>query len=88
MFEVFLTSRAERDLKVFPQNLRPKFYALLESLEFNYFPDYQDVKKLKGAENSYRVRFGDWRVVYTVDFEKKRIFVGHILPRKIVYRKQ
>ena len=39
-----------------------------------------DVQKLRGYENVYRIRVGDTRVVYEVDWDEKLIniqFVGH-----------
>ena len=40
-----------------------------------------DVAKLEGYENTYRVRVGDLRIVYKVDWDGKRILIHYIGPR-------
>jgi mRNA interferase RelE/StbE len=44
----------------------------LFSLQRNSFP--QDSKKLKGFDNSYRVDQGEYRILYTVEDDKIRVF--------------
>ena len=44
-----------------------------------------DVKKLKGYENIFRVRIGDLRVIYYVDFQNKKVVVLDINWRERVY---
>lgn len=44
----------------------------LFSLQRNPFP--QDSKKLKGFEDSYRVDQGEYRILYTVEDDKIRVF--------------
>jgi mRNA interferase RelE/StbE len=44
----------------------------LFSLQRNPFP--QDYKKLKGFDESYRVDQGEYRILYTVDDDKIRVF--------------
>jgi mRNA interferase RelE/StbE len=46
-----------------------------------------NIKRLKGEFNSiYRYRIGDYRLFYTIDFEKKLIFILDIIHRKDAYR--
>jgi mRNA interferase RelE/StbE len=42
--------------------------------------------KLAGRSD-YRVRVGDWRVVYEVDDERRRVVVIRIAHRSDVYRR-
>jgi mRNA interferase RelE/StbE len=44
-----------------------------------------NVKKLKGSDG-YRIRIGDYRVLYTIDTEKREVSVFAIGHRKDVYR--
>jgi mRNA interferase RelE/StbE len=46
---------------------------MIESLAENPFPAQSG--KMKGAESSYRLRVGDYRVIYQVDTEKNIITV-------------
>jgi mRNA interferase RelE/StbE len=45
------------------------------------------VKKLKGEANVYRVRFGDYRIVYEVDDVAQTVTVTAIGDRKEIYRR-
>lgn len=42
-------------------------------------------KKLRGYKDHWRVRVGDWRVVYIIDDAVKRIGVTRIAHRREVY---
>ena len=42
-------------------------------------------KKLKGYEDQWRVRVGDWRVLYIVDDAAKLVGVTRIAHRREVY---
>ncbi|MDE7267947.1 MAG: type II toxin-antitoxin system RelE/ParE family toxin [Lachnospiraceae bacterium] len=46
---------------------------------------FGDVKKLQGAENGYRLRVGDLRVLFTL--ENDIIFIDNIIPRGQAYKK-
>ncbi|MEW6237196.1 MAG: type II toxin-antitoxin system RelE/ParE family toxin [Candidatus Omnitrophota bacterium] len=43
-------------------------------------------QKLHGRENQYRIRIGDYQVIYVIDDEESFIRVAHIKNRKDVYR--
>jgi len=40
-----------------------------------------------GVESSYRIRVGDYRVIYQVEMENKRIVIYHVRHRKEAYQK-
>ncbi len=42
-------------------------------------------KKLRGYKDQWRIRAGDWRVVYVIDDAAKRISVRRIAHRREVY---
>lgn len=42
-------------------------------------------KKLKGYKDQWRVRVGDWRVLYIIDDATKRVSVTRIAHRREVY---
>lgn len=44
-----------------------------------------DIKKLQGVEDSYRLRVGDLRVLFSME-DNKDIF-GYIIPRDQAYKK-
>ena len=86
MFEVFLTNRAEKALKSLgDRGLRRRIEEMIDTLSHTYFPKGYDIKKLKGVKNTYRLRIGDYRIIYTVNFNNSQIFVTSITPRKKAY---
>jgi mRNA interferase RelE/StbE len=52
-------------------------------LAFNPFP--QNVKKLKGFTNLYRIRIGNYRAVYSIEYQDKIIEILKIGDRKNIY---
>ena len=45
-----------------------------------------DVIKLKGYENTYRIRIGGLRIVYEVNWDQKKIIINFIGPREKAYK--
>lgn len=44
-----------------------------------------DVVKLKGVKDSFRIRIGDIRIVYTIEWSSKTITIQYIGPRGDAY---
>jgi mRNA interferase RelE/StbE len=42
-------------------------------------------KRLKGFKDQWRIRVGDWRVLYIIDAETKTVTVMHVAHRREVY---
>ena len=71
-----------KDLGSLPKDVRGR--AALSILELATSPSPQGVEKLKGYERLYRIRVGDYRIVYEIAGEDVTIVaVSH---RKDVYR--
>ncbi|MEM2940025.1 MAG: type II toxin-antitoxin system RelE/ParE family toxin [Thermoproteota archaeon] len=45
-----------------------------------------DVVKLKGYEDTYRIRIGDLRIVYEVNWDRKKIVIHFVGPRGKAYK--
>ncbi len=69
-YEVLIDKRVERDLKNVPNHIVERFLHLLDEFEkdpFSQRPKF-DTKFLKGLPgNTFRLRIGDYRVLYSVD---------------------
>jgi mRNA interferase RelE/StbE len=48
--------------------------------------DIGDVRKLTGQAGMYRLRVGDWRVLFSFEDEGHTISVAHVLNRRDAYR--
>ena len=55
----------------------------IESLATDPYP--RESVRLRGLENTYRVRVGDWRLIYQVQRERVTILVLRFLPRQGAY---
>jgi mRNA interferase RelE/StbE len=75
---------AMRDLAKLETSTRRRIAATLESLGTN--PRPPGVEKLKGHEHRYRVRCGDYRVIYEIEDRVLIILVLRIGHRRQVYR--
>lgn len=64
-YRVVLTVSAAKELKALSGRLNARIVPRLESLAAN--PRPSGCKKLKGGHNEWRIRVGDYRVVYTID---------------------
>ena len=82
-YSVYLKRSAEKELKDLPAKIHDKIIDVLLSLGDNPFP--RNVKKLQGRE-SFRIRVGNYRVLYTVDETDKKIEVVSVADRKEAYR--
>ena len=82
-FHVEVRRSAEKELGRIATQARQRIAVALLGLAQE--PRPPGVKKLKGS-NGYRIRIGDYRVLYTVDAEKQEVSVFAIGHRKEVYR--
>ena len=84
-YEIHWKRSAEHDLRsIDPQQISPIIKAV-ESLVNNPFPS--QYRKLKGSERIYRIRIGNYRVVYQLNIEAKAIIIYRVRHRKEAYRK-
>jgi mRNA interferase RelE/StbE len=84
-FKIDLRGSSEQDLKKIDRQYIPKIIEEIGYLGHNPFPVQS--KKLKDSESSYRLRVGDYRIIYQVDKENKAIVVYHIRHRKDAYKR-
>ncbi len=65
---------------------RQRIAMALEILQNDPFRNHLDIKKMKGLENSYRLRIGDYRFLYEIIEEQILIFVYKADNRGDVYK--
>ncbi len=82
-YHVILKRSTEKELDALQANIRERIIKRLLVLEDN--PRPSGIKKLQGQE-SYRLRVGDFRVLYTVDDKAKRVVILAVGHRREVYR--
>ena len=74
---------AAKELKFLPADVIMRIVAAVEQLAAHPFPP--GVKKLAGAENTYRIREGSYRVVFAVISSSLVIEIIRVGHRKDVY---
>jgi len=75
---------ATKDLRGIDRQWLPKIISAIESLSEN--PRPSGCKKLVGSEHTYRIRIGDYRVIYDIQDHKLVVYVVRIRHRRDVYR--
>ena len=86
-FKVRIKRKVAKTLEHLSKEYRLRVLEVLDKLKTNPIPykDY-DIKKLKGFEDTFRVRIGDIRIVYTIDWSSRIITVHFIGPRGRAYK--
>jgi mRNA interferase RelE/StbE len=82
-YTVVLTKSAEKELHKLPSRVINRLISLLKSLEIN--PRPAGCKKLKGHKNLWRVRSGDYRIIYAIEDIILLVDVREIGNRKDIY---
>ena len=85
LFKISWKSSSEHDLRKIDRQYISRILDVIESLADNPFPSQS--KKLKDSESSYRIRIGEYRVIYQVDSKMKEITIYYIRHRKDAYKK-
>ena len=83
VYAVALKPAAERDFKKLPRNIQERIAPVIGALANN--PRPPGARKLQGEDDLYRVRSGDYRVVYQVTDKALLVLVVRVRHRKDVY---
>jgi mRNA interferase RelE/StbE len=83
-YTVRITRRAQKELRKLGhqarERIRPKMLALAEN------PRPHGVKKLSGEEDLWRIRVGDYRVIYQISDRELVVLVVRVRHRSDAYR--
>jgi len=83
-YTIRMDSRTRKVLDRLPGDLHGRVMRKLDALEEN--PRPFGVEKMAGPEDLYRVRVGDWRIVYAIRDRELVVIVIRIGNRREVYR--
>ena len=84
MYLVSIDRAAAKVLLGFPEKDQLRIRDRIDALAAN--PRPADCKKLQGEDGLYRIRSGDYRVVYAIRDKQLVVLVVRIGDRKDVYR--
>jgi len=82
--EIVVAPKARRDLATLPHNALSKIDSNILSLASN--PRPVGSKKLKGLENVFRIRVGDYRIVYQIEDKRLLVLAVRVGHRKDIYK--
>ena len=83
VYEVLLSRAARKQLNILPVFIQNKIIEDITDLSFN--PRPVACKKLKGYKNAWRIRAGDYRIIYEIEDQVLRVLVIAIGHRKDIY---
>jgi mRNA interferase RelE/StbE len=85
VYEVYLERSAENDLKRLPTSISHRIIPQIKTLGEN--PRPSGCRKITGSKNDWRIRIGDYRIIYEIDEKAKAVRIMRVRHRREVYRR-
>jgi mRNA interferase RelE/StbE len=85
VYEVYLERSAEIDLKHLPTSIFHRIILQIGTLAED--PRPPRCRKITGSKNDWRIRIGDYRVIYEIDDKAKAVRIMRVRHRREVYRR-
>ncbi len=85
MYEVYIEKTAENDLRRLPTSTFQRVIPQIRAFAQN--PRPSGCQKLIGSKNDWRIRIGDYRVLYEIDEKAKAVRIMRVRHRREVYRR-
>jgi mRNA interferase RelE/StbE len=84
--QVIITRQFEKDAeKQLSKKLRLQLADIIEQIQkADHLMEIPNLKKMKGYQTAYRIRFGDYRIGFL--FENDTIKLSRVMNRKEIYR--
>ena len=87
MFKVEAKKRTLKILKRLSKEKKNKIREAVTILKSEPIPFRKfDIAKLRGYENTYRIRIGSLRIIYEINWDEKRILIHFIGSREKAYK--
>jgi len=84
MYRVLLERGAEKDLSRFSSEIHDRVITAIQALAVN--PRPPGCRKLTGSKHDWRVRVGDYRVLYEIADQVRVVRINRVRHRREVYR--
>lgn len=84
MYKIIIKKKAKKFIDKLPKNERKRIAS-----EIGQLPNGEDIKKLKGENNKglFRLRVGDYRIIYSVDNGELIVYVIDAGNRGEIYKR-
>lgn len=85
MYTVFTTKHLDRSLAKLPVNWQKRLVAKIREVAINPYAPNNNLTKLQGRDG-YRLRVGDWRVIYELQDDRLVMLVLELGARGGIYK--
>lgn len=86
-YEIEFVKSARKEFERLPTKFRARIVDALHLLAQNPFSELLKVKKLQSALDVYRIRVGDYRVLYELHNDRLTVLVIKVGHRSEIYRR-
>jgi len=83
-YSVEFSTAAARELRKLPRQVQASINPAIDALADN--PRPHGVEKISGEENAYRIRIGDYRVLYEIYDRRLVVIIIRVAHRREAYR--
>ncbi|MEH1888341.1 MAG: type II toxin-antitoxin system RelE/ParE family toxin [Nostoc sp.] len=84
-YAIIISKSVQKQIDNLPNDVIERVIEKIQNLALEPRPD--GIVKLKGSDNEYRIRIGDYRVRYEIDDQSQLVQILQCKHRKDVYRK-
>jgi len=85
-YKILFLKFAYKEYRALPIDIKKRVDRVLEMLSIDPLSEVLKFKKIRGKENHYRIRVGDYRIIYSPQHDTLIIRVIRIGHRRDVYR--
>lgn len=82
-YQIVLHRAFAKYLKTIPKDYYRAIYECINGLSTNPRPN--GVKKMQGYKNLYRIRCGDYRIIYSIEDSKLMVLIEKVGHRRDIY---
>lgn len=83
-YQIKVLRKASRQLKTLPKDVQSQIRSEIRTLSEN--PRPPGVKKLSGAGDFYRIRVGNYRIIYEIQDKVLLVLIVGVGHRREIYR--
>ncbi|VVB69519.1 ParE toxin of type II toxin-antitoxin system, parDE [uncultured archaeon] len=83
-FSISFKPSVDKDLRRLPKDIVSRVMEKIEGLKSEPFPS--QAVKIPVADRLYRLRVGDYRIIYEAEVKKNMITIHYVRHRSVVYR--
>ncbi len=83
-YNITIKPSARKELQKLPANLKSRIHAAI--IDLSYDPYKRGIRKLVQYEDIFRIRVGDYRILFRIDEKEHTIIILEIKNRKDSYR--